>query len=280
MSLTVFLMVLAAALFHAVWNALVKMNGDRLVIVAVIMSSQGVICLCLLPFVGLPEMAAWPYILGSAVLHNGYCLFLVTAYKYGDLSHVYPLARGSAPMIVAIVSAVVVGEVLTPLSALSVALITLGIMSLALTRGARGIRENKAVLFAFGTGMFIAGYTVVDGLGARVNGNAHVYTFWLLALHGIPFALFAASIRKRRFIPSVRLLWKTGLYAGITSLLAYWIVIWAMTVAPLALVSALRETSVVFAVLFGVVFLKERLDVVRLGAIAATLAGAMLLRLS
>lgn len=273
-------MVLAAAVLHAVWNALVKVNGDRLVIVAVIMGSQTVICLGLLPVVGLPEPDAWPYILGSIVLHNSYCLFLVMAYRYGDLSHVYPIARGSAPLIVALVSAVVVGEVLSGRALLAVMLITLGVMSLALTRGAGEIREVRAVLFALGTGVFIASYTVVDGMGARINGDAHVYTFWLLGLHGIPFAVLTAVARKRRLAPQVRKVWKIGLSAGVASLLAYWIVIWAMTMAPLALVSALRETSVVFAVLFGVVLLKERLDVVRLAAVAATLVGTVLLRTS
>lgn len=280
MTLTVFAMVLAAALLHAVWNALVKVNGDRLVIVAVIMSSQTLICLFLLPFVGLPDLDAWPYILGSAVLHNGYCLFLVMAYRHGDLSHVYPIARGSAPLIVAVLSMMIVGEFLSRQAMLAVILVTLGVMSLALTRGASGFRESRAVLFALGTGIFIASYTVVDGMGARVNGNAHVYTFWLLALHGIPFAVLTAWVRKRRLAAQVRQVWRSGLSAGIASMLAYWIVIWAMTMAPLALVSALRETSVVFAVLFGVVLLKERLDLVRVAAIATTLIGAVMLRTS
>lgn len=280
MTLTVFVMVLAAALLHAVWNALVKVNGDRLVVVAVIMSSQTLICLLLLPFAGLPEAEAWPYILVSAALHNGYCLFLVMAYRYGDLSHVYPIARGSAPLIVAVVSVVVVGELLSRQAMLAVIFVTLGVMSLALTRGASGIRDARAVLFALGTGIFIASYTVVDGMGARVNGNAHVYTFWLLALHGIPFAVLTVCVRGRRVATQVRQVWRSGLSAGVASLLAYWIVIWAMTMAPMALVSALRETSVVFAVLFGVVLLKERLDVVRLAAIATTLVGAVMLRTS
>lgn len=273
-------MVLAAALLHAVWNALVKVNGDRLVVVAVIMSSQTLICLCLLPYVGLPAPAAWPYILGSVALHNGYCLFLVMAYRHGDLSHVYPIARGSAPLIVAVLSMLLVGEHLDRAATLSVILITLGVMSLALTRGASGIGESKAVLFALGTGLFIASYTVVDGVGARVNGSAHGYTFWLLALHGIPFAVFTTCVRGRRLVPQVRRVWRVGLSAGLASMLAYWIVIWAMTQAPLALVSALRETSVVFAVVFGVVLLKERLDFVRLVAIATTLVGTVMLRAS
>lgn len=273
-------MVLAAALLHAVWNALVKVNGDRLVVVAVIMSSQTLISLCVLPFVAFPDGDAWPHLLGSVVLHNTYCLFLIMAYRHGDLSHVYPIARGSAPLIVAVVSVGLVGEVLSRQATLSVLLITVGVMSLALTRGASEARDAKAVLFALGTGVLIASYTVVDGMGARVSGSAHGYTFWLLALHGIPFALLTLGIRKRRVIPQVRRIWKSGLSAGIASLLAYWIVIWAMTMAPLALVSALRETSVIFAVLFGVLLLKERLDLVRLTATITTLVGTVMLRTS
>lgn len=280
MTFSVFALVLAAALLHAVWNALVKVNGDRLVVVAVLMFSQSLICLTLLPFAGLPEAGAWPYILGSVVLHNGYCLFLVFAYRYGDLSQVYPIARGSAPLIVAVVSALVAGELLRPMAMLAVVLVTMGVMSLAFTRGARSVKHTRAVALALGTGLFIASYTVVDGLGARVNGNAHVYAFWLLGLHGIPFALLTACVRRRRLAPQLRVVWKSGVSGGVASLLAYWIVIWAMSLAPLAMVSALRETSVVFAVLFGVVFLKERLDPVRGGAIALTLAGTVLLRMS
>lgn len=280
MTATVFAMVLAAALLHAVWNALVKVHGDRLVIMAVMMVSQAVISFCVVPFVALPSADAWPYLLASIVLHNAYYFFLIMAYRYGDLSHVYPIARGSAPLIVAAMSVAFVGEVLSRQATLSVTLITLGVMSLALTRGAGGIREPKAVLFALGTGVFIASYTVVDGVGARLAGSAHGYTFWLFALDGIPLAALTAWIRKYEALSQARKIWKSGLSAGVASLLAYWIVIWAMTLAPFALVSALRETSIVFAVLFGTFFLKERLDLVRLVATATTVVGAVMLKAS
>ncbi|MDZ7840965.1 MAG: DMT family transporter [Gammaproteobacteria bacterium] len=244
------------------------------------MASQSLISLGLLPVVGLPDAGAWPYLLGSVTLHNGYCLFLVMAYRYGDLSHVYPLARGSAPLVVAGLSVVVAGEYLNRQATLSVMLITLGVMRLALTRGVSGIRESRAVLFALATGAFIAGYTVVDGMGARGNGDPHGYTFWLLALHGIPFAVMTAWVHRGRTLSQVRKVWHSGLSAGVISMLAYWIVIWAMTLAPFALVSALRETSVVFAVSFGVVLLKERLDMVRLVAVSTTLIGTVMLRTS
>lgn len=271
-------MVLAAAFLHAVWNALVKVNGDRLVIVTMIMFSQALISMCVLPFVSFPSTESWPFILGSVVLHNGYCLFLVMAYKYGDLSHVYPIARGSAPLLVAAASAVFLGETLSRLETLAVVLVALGVTSLALARGVGGIRDLRAVWFALGTGVLIAGYTVVDGTGARLNDTAHGYVFWSFALHGIPLAVITACIRGRGLLAQVGDNWRVGLSAGVSSLLAYWIVVWAMTQAPFALVSALRETSVIFAVVFGVVLLKERLDVIRFLAILSTLLGAILLR--
>jgi len=278
LSITIFAMVLAAAFLHAVWNALVKVNGDRLVAVALIMSSQALISVFVLPFVTFPPADVWPYILGSVVLHNAYCLFLITAYRYGDLSHVYPIARGSAPLLVALLSVVFAGEVLNRQEVFAVMLVTLGVMSLGLARGVDGIREWRAVSFALGTGMMIAGYTLVDGIGARLSDSAHGYVFWSFALHGIPLAVLTVIVRKRRALSQVRKMWKVGVAAGVASLLAYWIVVWAMTQAPFALVSALRETSVVFAVLFGVVLLKERLDLLRLAAIGVTLLGVVMLR--
>ena len=280
MTAGVFAMVLGAALLHAVWNALVKVNADRLALVALMQTSQIAVALLVVPFVAFPTPESWPYILASTVLNTAYFVFLINAYRYGDLSHVYPIARGSAPLIVAVLSVAVVGETLNGQAALSVVLIALGIMSLTLTRGADGFREPKAMLYAVGTGVFIAGYTVVDGLGARLADSAHSYTFWVHLLNGIPITLLALYLRRGQVSESLRTSWKLGLLAGIVSLLAYWIVIWAMTQAPLALVSAVRETGMVFAVLIGVFFLKERLDLARLASTGMTLIGAVMLKLS
>ena len=280
MTAEVFAMVLGAAVLHAAWNALVKVNADRLVMIAIMMMSQVAVAMLVVPFVAFPTSESWPYIWASIALNTAYCVFLVSAYRYGDLSHVYPISRGSAPLIVAFVSAVVVGETLTRQAGLSVVVIALGIMSLTLTRGADGFREPKAILYALGTGMFIAGYTVVDGLGARLADSAHSYTFWVHLFNGIPITLLALYLRRGRVIVSVRKSWKVGVLGGIISLLAYWIVIWAMTQAPMALVSAVRETSMVFAVLLGVFVLKERLDLTRLVSTGVTLIGAVMLKMS
>ncbi len=280
MTTGVFVMVLGAALLHAAWNALVKVNADRLVMIAIMMMSQVGIAMLVVPFVAFPTPQAWPYIWASTVLNTAYCVFLINAYRHGDLSHVYPISRGSAPLIVAVISVAIVGETLSRQAGLSVVIIALGIMSLTLTRGAAGFKEPRALLYALGTGVFIAGYTIVDGLGARLADSAHSYTFWVHLVNGIPIALIALYLRRGRILMSVRQSWKVGVLGGMISLLAYWIVIWAMTQAPLALVSAVRETSMVFAVLLGVFVLRERLDLARLASIGTTLIGTVMLKLS
>ena len=280
MTAGVFAMVLGAALLHAAWNALVKINADRLVMIAIMMMSQVFVALLVIPFVAFPTPESWPYIWASTVLNTAYCIFLIGAYRYGDLSHVYPISRGSAPLIVAAISILIVGETLSAQASVSIVIIGLGIMSLTLTRGAAGFAEPRAVLYALGTGLFIAGYTVVDGLGARLADSAHSYTFWVHLFNGIPITLLALYLRRGRVFVSVRKSWKVGMLGGLISLVAYWIVIWAMTQAPMAMVSAVRETSMVFAVLIGVFVLKERLDLARLASIGTTLAGTVLLKLS
>lgn len=280
MTAGVFAMVLAAALLHAAWNALVKVNADRLIMVAIMMMSQAAVAVLALPFVEFPTPASWPYIWATTALNTVYFAFLVLSYRYGDLSHVYPIARGCAPLIVAAVSAAIVGETLSPQATHSVVLIALGIMSLTLTRGAGGFREPRAILYALGTGVFIAGYTVVDGLGARLAHSAHSYIIWLNLVDGIPITLVALYLARGRIAVQVRASWKLGVLAGMVSMLAYWIVVWAMTQAPMALVSAVRETSMVFAVLFGVFLLKEKLDLARLASMTVTLVGTVLLKTS
>ncbi len=280
MTAGVFAMVFGAAVLHAAWNTMVKVNADRLVMIAIMMMSQVAVGILVVPFVASPTLESWPYLGASCVLNTSYCLFLIKAYRYGDLSHVYPLSRGCAPLIVAVISVAVVGETMTRQAGFSVVVIALGIMSLTLTRGREGFREPKAILYAVGTGVFIAGYTVVDGLGARLAESAESYTFWSHLLNGIPISLVALYLRRGQVRASLGKCWKVGVLGGLISLLAYWIVTWAMTQAPLALVSAVRESSMVFAVLFGVFFLKERLDLARLASIGITLIGTAMLKIS
>ncbi len=280
MDLFVFFAVLMAALFHATWNAFIKVDGDRLTFMAVMLVGSGLGALLAIPFLPLPAPESWPYIALSVLLHQGYLVFLLLAYRVGELSHVYPLARGSAPLVVALLSLTLIGEHLSSQALAGVVLMGLGIMSLAFTRGAQNLRNPWAVFFALGTGLFIAAYTVTDGVGARLAGSAHSYSAWMMGLEWIPFVAYVLWKRGSASQPQARKIWKPGLLMGLMSLAAYWTVIWAMTVAPIALVAALRETSIIFAVLFGVLFLKEKLSLARLSATFVTMTGAVLVKVS
>lgn len=280
MPIDVFVMVLMAALLHASWNALVKADDDRLALLKTLSLTQLVLSLCLAPFVTFPAPESYPYIVASGILNIGYMLFMNRAYQVGDLSLIYPLARGVAPLIVAVVSIWVLGEELSHASKFAILLIALGIASLALARGAASIRDLRPVGLALTTGGFVASYTIIDGMGARAAGTAHGYVIWVSL---VAACLTVGSIhwfqRGRRDRIGQRSL-INGIASGIISYTSSWMVIWAMTLAPIALVSALRETGVVFAVIIGVVVLKERLNLARLISIATTLIGTAILKFS
>lgn len=280
MPIDVFLMVLMAALLHASWNALVKADGDRLALIKVLSSTQLVLSLCLVPFVSAPAPDSYPYIAASGILNIGYMLFMNRAYQAGDLSLIYPLARGVAPLVVAGISIWFLGEQLSHAGKFAILLIALGVASLALARGIAHVRDLRPVLLALTTGGFIASYTIVDGMGARAAGTAHGYMVWVSL---VAACLTVGSIhwlqRGRRDRIGQRSL-VNGIASGVISYTSSWMVIWAMTLAPIALVSALRETGVVFAVIIGVVVLKERLNLARLLSIATALIGTAILKFS
>ena len=279
MELHVFLIVLVAAVFHASWNTLIKADGDRALFMAAMLFFSGLGGLAAIPWTGLPHAESWPYMGMSILLHQGYFALLLMAYRVGDLSHVYPLSRGSAPLIVALVSTAIIGERLGFAGTVAVILIGVGIMGLSFTRGAQKLVNPPAVLFAFATGLFIAAYTVTDGLGARVSRDAHAYAVWLHALEWVPVVCWVFWTRRVDVVPGVARIWKPALAGGLMAFAAYWTVIWAMSVAPIALVAAVRETSIIFAVAMGVLLLNERLSLARLFGALTTLLGVGLLRL-
>ncbi|HKI81756.1 MAG TPA: DMT family transporter [Pseudodesulfovibrio sp.] len=278
MSLTVMFVVLCAALLHATWNFFVKSTADKYAgMTAVVIGHVpfGVAALILAP---LPAAASLPYILIGALLHVGYQLFLLNSYRFGDLSHVYPLARGFAPLAVAGVSAMFLGESLSGVELVAVLTIAAGIMSLALTRRGDGMRNGRAAFLALGTGTFIAAYSLVDGHGARVAGTALGFYGSLTILNGLVMAGYMRLVRPGVVTASVTRNLRLTLAGGAASFTAYALVTWAFTMAPIPLVSALRETSIIFALLFGVFGLKEGLNLTKVLATGCTLFGACLLR--
>ena len=276
MTIGVFLAVLGAALLHAGWNAVVKVGMDRFSSVLLLGLVQGGIALLLLPVFGLPPAPAWPWAVGSAALHSGYKIFLIRAYGHGDLSQVYPLARGTAPMIVAIAGALFLGEALGPLRIAAILAIAGGIMLMA-GGGGQGL-SRTALLWALGTAAFTAGYTLADGIGARVAGEASAFTVLLFVFDGLFMLGFGLVARGGRAIAALAPAWRSGIAAGAMSLGAYWIASWAFTRAPLALVAALRETSVLFAMLIAVLLMGEPIAPRRWAAAGLILAGIVLMR--
>lgn len=280
MDTTVFAVVMAAAVLHAGWNALLKIGLDRFLTASLIQIGAGLVALLALPFVTLPVAAAWPYILLSALLHIGYNLFLSRAYQHGDLGQVYPLSRGSSPLLVALL-ALLAGDALRLQQWPGLLVLVTGIWLMAWRGGQRGTRLDHRLLGnALATASFIAGYTLADALGARANADAIGYAVWLFAVNGLVMAAVIALRRGPRIFLQLGPHWRGGLAGGAMSMLAYSLVIWAMTHAPIALVSALRETSVLFALLIGYLFLREPMPLPRLLACAVIVVGVALMKLA
>ncbi len=271
-------LVLLAALLHATWNAMLHGNDDRLLSVTWMSIAIGAVSALIVLFTPWPTAEAWPYIVMSGLLHIVYNLSLVRAYRTGDLGQTYPIARGSSPLLVTLGAAFFANEVIGPLHVIGVLMISGGIMSLAL-QGQRLSRTG--ILAALSTGATIALYTVVDGMGVRLSdGHALTYTAWMFLFYWLMPVVFVA-------LRGARALWEparvapgavgSSLAGGLVSIAAYGIVIWAMQSGAMGTVSALRETSVVFAVFIGRRFLRETLSAKRLSACIVVAAGAVCL---
>ena len=279
MTLSVALAVLLAALLHASWNALLKSGNDILLDTAAIIIGGGAIAVPLVFVVAVPAPASWPYIAASAFVHIAYYLLMVNAYRTGELSLVYPLMRGTAPMITAVFGIVLLQEWPGPLAWLGIALISLGVFALAL-RSVDHTPSSAAVAFALGNAAVIAVYTIIDGRGARLAQDAFGYICWLFAVDAVPFTLIVAFVRRGTFVRAMYERRWRGLVGGGLSAAAYAISVWAMTKAPVALVASLRETSVLFAALIGTRILRERLSPRRWAGAFAIVLGALAIKLA
>jgi drug/metabolite transporter (DMT)-like permease len=275
----VFFAVLLGAACHAGWNAFLKIRLEPFSAMALISIMSAMVVLPFLFFLPVPPAPAWPWIGASMIFHLGYFVGLSEAYRTGDMGQVYPIARGTAPLMTAVASTLLIGEAIGLRGWLGILILVGGVFVLSV-RGGRDLHfDKRAVAFALFTAVTICGYSVVDGSGARAAGNAHSYTVWLFLFDGLMMLVFVLLRRGRPALAEFAGFWKSGLIGGTLSLASYWIAIWAMTVAPIALVAALRETSVLFAAAIAVIVLKEPLRRPRIIAALMIVIGLVLIRL-
>ena len=272
--------VLAAAFLHAVWNALAHNIRDTLAGFVLICLADLACAAVLVAAVGLPAPRAWPFILVSAALEVGYIFALLQAYRLGEFGQMYPIARGTSPLLVALVATTVLAQPLAPAELIGVLVISAGLISLALAGGLPGRAQLPALAAAIGTGVLIASYTIVDGVGVRRSGDVLAYIGWIFLLQA-PVLPVVALLRYRGALPSrLRPVWIRGLAGGVLSMLAYGLVVWAQSRGALAPIAALRETSIVIATIIGTVAFKERFGRIRLVASTAVVVGILLLNLT
>ncbi len=283
MSWAIVLAVLCGALLHAGWNAVVKSSGDKTADTALVQFMGTLVALPLMLWLGPPHAACWPFIAASLLLHVGYYVALAGAYEHGELGLTYPIMRGFAPLLVALASLAVIGEAPSAAAWLGILGITLGVAMVGLAHPGQALHHGKALMFAFANAAIIAGYTLVDALGVRVSEDALRYVLTLFVLDGLPYPLLVLWQRgrsgRRALLRYARQRWPVATLAGVASAVSYGIALWAMTHAPVASVAALRETSVLFAVVLGSLMLKERFGVQRALGAAVIVAGIFALRL-
>ncbi|MGB7181920.1 MAG: DMT family transporter [Burkholderiaceae bacterium] len=278
MTASLVLIVLAAALLHAMWNAMAKGGGAPELSIASYQLFGGLVCAALIPFVPYPKVESWPYLAASVLIHNAYYFTLSSAYRAGDLSQVYPLFRGLAPVLVAIGAAVFVGEWLSFGAAVGIGLISLGIISLAFAGGRFGQMSATARNWGLATSFLIACYTVTDGIGVRLAGSQASYIVWLFTFEVIPIGIYLLATQPGRWFEQLKSRALMNVAGGVASSAAYGLVIYAMSFGLLAAVSSIRETSVIFAAVIGVLWLKEPFGRARIIAACLVAIGIGLIR--
>jgi drug/metabolite transporter (DMT)-like permease len=263
MPINLFLAIILAAFLHAVWNAMVKNEDNKYLAVTAIVLGHVPVSVLIILLTPIPSVESIPFIILSALLHIGYEWYLLSAYRFGDLTKVYPIARGTAPILITIVSLIFLGVALSNFEILGIFIISLGILSLSL-QGAKGIKNRSAVIYALVTGFFIMGYSITDGYGARVSNSFLSYMGWSFILNATIFPIILKINNKSEIITKTFKEGKKIFFIGGTlSYIVYGIVIWGFTQAPIALITALRETSIIFALLIGTFFLKEKFTLLK-----------------
>lgn len=276
MPLHVFGIVLLGAALHASWNAMVKGAGDKLLAMVAVNLGAGLLALLALPWLPAPARASWPFIAGSVALQVVYGLLVASAYRWADMGRTYPLMRGTAPLLVSAFGVLVLGERLPAAAWAGIATLCAGILVLA-AGDSRGQRKGMAL--ALGNAVVIAGYTLVDGMGVRRSGAPAAYTLWIFLGTALPFGAWAGLRRRMDLARHFAVNGRYALAGGISTVASYGLALWAMTLAPVAMVAALRETSILFGAVLAALVLKERLGPARIAAAGLIAAGAAMLRL-
>lgn len=276
MSLDVFVIIMLGAALHATWNAVVKGGDDKLLTTCMIASFASLIALAVIPFLAVPATQSWPFIGASVIFQVLYFVLVASTYRVADMSQTYPIMRGTAPLLVATASLRLLSESLSAFAWLGIAVICIGILSMA---AAPSAGQRKGILLALLNAAVIAGYTLIDGIGVRKSDAPAAYTLWIFLLTGIPLGAWALARRRREFSRYLARHWRPGVIGGFGTVASYGLALWAMTAAPIATVAALRETSILFGVVISALVLKEQLTRARLVAACIIAAGAMVLRL-
>ncbi|MDG5499625.1 EamA family transporter [Marinobacter sp. BGYM27] len=272
-------LVLVAAVLHAGWNALVKSGGAPFVRLAITNGFAAIVMLAPALYLGFPDAESWPFLFGSMLVHLAYYLLLAYGYRLADLSLVYPVARGSAPPLVALGAFFVAGERLTTWGAVSIAVVSLAIGLLAF-RAPEDKGTGRSVLVALAIGALIAAYSVLDGMGARLSTNTFAYIAWMFVLDGLVLLVWGGVWQGRQIAGYCRDHWQQGLASGVMYMTAYGLVVWAMTKLPMTYVSALRETSVIMAALIGARYLNEPFGGRRIVSACLVAVGVVMLQFS
>ena len=279
MQLDILLIVLGAALLHAAWNAIIKGGGNALFEAVLKTLGSGAAVCCALPFLPLPAAQSLPYLAASCVIHLAYYTLLGLSYRNVDMSIAYTVMRGTAPLLTALVLVFVLGVPLFAGGWLGVALLSMGILTLSVDALRQGKLAWRGCCLALANALVIMCYTLADGYGGRASLNPVSYACWLFFLNAFPMSLVVYWRYRGEFTAYVRRRWRFGLLGGVCSLGSYGIAIWAMTKAPIAMVAALRESSVLFGMLLAVVFLGERITLFRVLAVLLVAAGVMSLHM-
>jgi drug/metabolite transporter (DMT)-like permease len=279
MDTIVFVTVLFSAILHAIWNSMASKYKNKNVSIPAIVYGHVPACIVAVIFLPLPSVDSFPYIIISALIHQGYQNFLLTAYQTGKFTTVYPIARGFGPLVATIISIIFFGVYLKSFTILSILLVSTGVILIGIF--SKSVLKNKKILYtSLATGVFIGIYSVVDGHGARLSGSAISYMSWVFILSALFFPIVLhfrkqKNILKRTLTEGKFVFWIGGSF----SYIAYVITVWAFTKAPIPMVSSLRESSIIFAIFIGYFYLKEKINFYKIISILLIFLGVLGLKL-